>query len=204
MVSSVGIISYGCGNVQSVKNAVEYCGSKPELITSTSDLQLFDKIILPGVGAFDHAMKNLDEMQFTPELKKWVENQDNKLMGICLGMQLLCNQSEESVDSLKGLGLVDAEVKLLKSDLESRLPNIGWSEVEFSKPEFEHHSGDYYFVHSYGVFCQSEISELGCSYYGNCRFSSAITNGVNVFGYQFHPEKSHLRGLGLIKDFCAL
>ena len=204
MEGKIGIISYGCGNVQSVKNAVVYCGMEPGLIQNTQELDAYDKLILPGVGAFDHAMKNLEDMAFISTLSDWVKNEKNKLLGICLGMQLLCNGSEESVKNMEGLGLIDANVNLLKSNQETRLPNVGWSEVVFNPEEYAAHSGDYYFVHSYGVFCNDIKHELAYSYYGDCKFSSAITNGKNVFGYQFHPEKSHKRGLGLLKGFFDL
>ena len=200
----VGIIDYGCGNIKSVQNALEYCGYRPVLIKSPADLSDFKKIILPGVGAFDHAMSTLDEHGYRFALKRWVLAEDNILLGICLGMQLLCRYSQESKEGIEGLGIIDATVNLLRSDHETRLPNIGWSEVHFASNDFIVHDGDYYFVHSYGVHCTDAKSELGYSYYGDLRFSSVITNGKNVFGCQFHPEKSHKKGLTLLNSFCAI
>lgn len=204
MRSKVGIISYGCGNVQSVKNAIEHCNTNAELVVSIKDLKNYRKLILPGVGAFDHAIAVLEEQKYRDALSEWVTDDSNQLLGICLGMQLLCNGSEESKKGERGLGFINADVRLLKSKTEMRLPNIGWSEVTFNLAQYECHSGDYYFVHSYGAFCYSREDELGHSFYGDCRYSSAISNGRNIFGYQFHPEKSHTKGLKLLKDFCNL
>lgn len=203
MANEIGIVSYGCGNVRSVKNAVDYCGGDAVLVETPDELGKYRKLVLPGVGAFDHAMRILDERRFTEALRSWVDDEENRLLGICLGMQLLCNQSDESREHMQGLCMIDADVKQLKSDSETRLPSIGWSEAHFSKTESQHHSGDYYFLHSYGVFCKEPEAELAHSFYGETRFSSAITNGRNIVGYQFHPEKSHTRGLALLKDFCA-
>jgi glutamine amidotransferase len=203
-MSRIGILSYGCGNVTSVNNAVRYCGSVGEFIEGNKELEHFNKIILPGVGAFDHAVSMLDRNNIGERLKNWVSDSSNKLLGICLGMQLLCNTSEESINGFQGLGLIDADVKILKSNVEKRLPNIGWSHVDFHGDDNKEHSGDYYFVHSYGAFCKNKENELGFSMYGDTKFSCAITNGQNIYGYQFHPEKSHKKGLALLMDFCKL
>lgn len=204
MTRPIGILSYGCGNIRSVSNALEHCGYDSIEIIEPNDLHRFDKLVLPGVGAFDTAMSLLEKNNLHKHLLDWTQNNDNKLLGICVGMQLLCSGSEESTEGKCGLNLISAKVKKLTSNTEVRLPNIGWSAVQFTKDGFEQHDGDYYFVHSYGAFCDDEANCLAYSYYGDTPFHCAISNGANVFGYQFHLEKSHKRGLSLLQDFCAL
>lgn len=204
MIEKVGIVSYGCGNLKSVSNALEACGCKFQIVEKASQLKDINKLILPGVGAFDYAMNLLLNSGLAPALKEWICDENNKLLGICLGMQLLCRSSEESLENHIGLALIDADVKKLISDIEVRLPNIGWSEVFFSRKEWKQHDGDYFFMHSYGVYCDNKDHSLAWSKYGNTKFSSAVTNGRNVFGLQFHPEKSHRKGLSLLFDFIQL
>ena len=204
MNNVVGILSYGCGNIKSVINAIEYCGVRAIETDLRSDINNFDKLILPGVGAFDHAIDLLEDNGMLLEIKDWVACEDNKLLGICLGMQLLCRTSEESKSNREGFGLIPADVIRLQSKIEQRLPNIGWGKVDFTHDSYSIFSSDYYFVHSYGVSCDSPLNELAYSYYGDTKFSSAITNNKNIYGYQFHPEKSHKKGLDLLKGFCDL
>ena len=204
MPKPIGILSYGCGNIRSVKNAVEYCGFDTIEVSDANSLSQFDKLILPGVGAFDTAISLLEKNGFRKGLLEWLEDDANKLLGICVGMQLLCSRSEESIEGIAGLNLIPANIAKLTSSTETRLPNIGWSEVAFTRDDFAHHNGDYYFVHSYGAFCDNEADSLAYSYYGDIRFSCAISNGKNIFGYQFHLEKSHKKGLALLQDFCVL
>jgi len=201
MSNTIGIIDYDCGNIRSVINAIEYHQYNIKMVSHPSQLAEVSKIILPGVGAFDPAMQSLEKLDFVEALKNWVGIDSHKLLGICLGMQLLCNISEESLEARKGLGFIDADVRLLTSSIECRLPNMGWSEVEFCTNEWDCFNGDYYFVHSYGVFCKNDSSILAKSTYGDTSFASGITNGVNITGFQFHPEKSHYLGLSLIEDF---
>ena len=199
----IGIVNYGVGNLKSVFNAVKHCGYEAKIVTRPQELNHFNKLILPGVGAFDHAMRCLTQHGLDEAITSWVKIETNHLLGICLGMQLLCSSSEESTSGAMGLNLINAKVKKLSSTSTSRLPNIGWSPVEFRTSKLTNFSGDYYLVHSYGAFCLEPESELAQSHYGETPFSSAITNGKNIVGYQFHPEKSHLLGLSLIKSFCC-
>jgi len=205
----IGILEYGCGNIQSVINALEVIGADMEIISNPDELSTVSKLLLPGVGSFDHAMDNLEKGGFVSVLKEWVQNDDNQLLGICLGMQLLCNRSDESVLDKKGLCLIDAEVKCLSdmTDDSIKIPHMGWNEVEIKQPEnmlFNSISdcSDYYFVHSYGVFSEHSDVVLAETMHG-VRFASVITNGINVYGVQFHPEKSQSAGITLLKNFIS-
>lgn len=200
----IGILDYGCGNIKSVSNALKACGYESKLVRSSSELNEINKLILPGVGAFDYAVELISASGMVDALIRWTEDEDKKLMGVCLGMQLLCRGSEESQKNYNGLGLIDADVKRLVSLEEHRLPNIGWSKVTFNNGEFAQCNGDFYFVHSYGAYCDKKENELAYSHYGENVFSSAITNGKNIFGYQFHPEKSQKKGLALLSQFGKL
>lgn len=198
----IGIINYKCGNITSVMNALAFLGYESRLVNNKDELKSFNRVILPGVGAFDTAMSNLSETGMVHALSEWVDSSENLLLGICLGMQLLCSKSEETVKGMNGLGLIDAEAIILKSKDVDILPNIGWLEAKFVPLEMNEYSGDYYFVHSYGIQCSKKENVLCSSFYGDTQFASGITNNRNIFGFQFHPEKSNVKGLSLIKWFC--
>ena len=198
----IGIVDYKCGNITSVLNALEFLGYEARLVNSEDELKSVNKVILPGVGAFDTAISSLNETGMARAISEWVNSSDNLLLGICLGMQLLCSKSEETIKGINGLGLIEAEAIILKSENVSILPNIGWLEADFVLPEMDDYSGDYYFVHSFGVQCSKKENVLCSSFYGETQFASGITNNVNIFGFQFHPEKSNVKGLSLIKWFC--
>lgn len=205
--TEVAIIDYGCGNLKSVNNALEIIGASPKIITRPEELSLYSKIILPGVGSFDYAMEKIEERNYISVLKEWVRKEENKLLGICLGMQILCRYSDESQEGKKGLGLIDAEVKCLatKAGSSVKIPHMGWNEINISDSEcclvngVENHS-DYYFVHSYGVYSDADNVIVAETTQGS-RFASIISNGSNIFGVQFHPEKSQGAGLKLLRNF---
>ena len=192
----IGIIDYGCGNLLSLHNAINRLNFDVDIVTQPEDVSNYNKLILPGVGAFDTAANKLYESGFTEKIKNFANNDQNLLIGICVGMQLLCKGSEESKENLSGLEFFDLEVRLLKRKHNMRLPNMGWSSVRFEKENFSNLNGDYYFVHSYAV-PYSHIS-FAVSQYGDEKFSAAIYNGKKIFGFQFHPEKSHKLGLELL------
>lgn len=200
----IGILDYNCGNLASVKNALNYLQVESTFINASSNFDDFSKIILPGVGSFDTAMNELNKDRLGEAIKTWVADKNNTLLGICLGMQLLCKGSEESVNKSEGLGLIDAECKLLRANTLLTLPNIGWSDVRFKDTNLESFTGDYYFVHSYGVNCNKQSDVLCTSFYGDLEFHSGITNNKNVYGFQFHPEKSNVKGLHLLNWFCNI
>ena len=193
----IAIIDYGCGNILSLKNALVACGQEPVVVNQPSMLHDFDIVFLPGVGAFQTAHTKLEESGFRKPIIEFVANKNKTLIGICVGMQLLGQTSEEADEGSLGLGIFDFKVQQLKPTDRLRLPNMGWAPVTFSKISYKEFDGDYYFVHSYAVPWSREYT-LAKANYGSSQFSAAIFNGVNVFGFQFHPEKSHKLGLALM------
>ncbi|MBS1514053.1 MAG: imidazole glycerol phosphate synthase subunit HisH [Bacteroidetes bacterium] len=200
------IINYGVGNLNSISNIIKKVGGESEIISDVSLLKQAKKIILPGVGAFDHAMKKLAEHGWTEELTDTVVNRKIPTLGICLGMQMLCKKSEEGV--LPGLGWIDAEVKKFNfpEGTNLKVPHMGWNQVHVKKenpliknPEEEHR---FYFVHSYHVVCKNEADILGTTNYG-IEFTSSVSHD-NIYGAQFHPEKSHRFGMELLKNFIDI
>lgn len=202
--SDVGIISYGCGNIRSVGNSVHKNGYQARIIEDPNQINQLNTLILPGVGSFEFAMRQLHDRGFVEPIKDWVNLPNKKLIGICLGMQLLCTRSEEGGNGyIDGLCLIDARVEKLVATNYEQSPNIGWDEVEFTQNPFFENSADYYFVHSYGVFCECPQNELAKSMYGNTKFASAIIK-ENIYGFQFHPEKSHKVGQKLMSKVLSL
>lgn len=205
-MNSIAIVNSGLGNVASIKRMIEKAGGEGHIIDSPRRLQKFQKIILPGVGHFDNGIAKLSETGFHSKILDLCKNKNVKIMGICLGMQLLCESSEEG--DREGLGLIDATVQKFRNDTSSslKIPHMGWNTVKILKDNpllkdtgREHR---FYFVHSFRVVprCGS-ISIARCDYGGE--FCAAFQEN-NVFGVQFHPEKSHKFGLGLIQNFLAL
>jgi len=204
MTELVGILDYGCGNIKSVSNAINAIGADYKIIKNSDDIKGVSKIVLPGVGAFDIAMLSLNNTGMTDILNNFVKNPENKLLGICLGMQLICNGSEEG--EFPGLGYINANVMNLKNYSNLKVPHIGWNTVKYKiqNPLFEElNSGtDYYFVHSYCVMTEDDSMILGETSYGT-EFASIVHQG-NVWGVQFHAEKSQSAGLKLLKNFIEL
>lgn len=204
MTGLVGILDYGCGNIKSVSNAINAIGKDYTIIEKSRDMESVSRLILPGVGTFDVAKSSLDKTGMIEMLNTFVENPENKLLGICLGMQLICNGSEEG--TLSGLGYIDAEVIKLRNYSNLKVPHIGWNSVKFTRqnPLIEEltDSTDYYFVHKYCVKTDDEAMILGETIYGSAFVS--IVNKGNVWGVQFHPEKSQGAGLKLLKNFIEL
>lgn len=204
----IAILDYNMGNVASIENMLKRIGYTDAVITS--DIQIIgkaDKIILPGVGAFDYGMNNLHSLGITDVLQEKVLEQNTPLLGICLGMQLLTEDSEEGV--LSGLGFFKAHT--VKFPLEwngtnLKIPHMGWDYVtpKSHSPLFSNCSADirFYFVHSYYVSCEDQSEVLATTQYGN-EFASVIGRD-NIFGVQFHPEKSHRFGMNLLKNFVEL
>jgi imidazole glycerol-phosphate synthase subunit HisH len=206
MRKDVVIINYGMGNVDSVKRAIEECGGSAVVSNDTETLSTATHIILPGVGNFKTGMEHLKAYDLISQLEEQVIHGKKPFLGICLGMQLLADTGWESGET-RGLGWIHGEVKRFLPHNDSiRIPHIGWNEVHFTRdsPLFAGiESGkDFYFVHSYHFMgCRNE-EILGTTPYGY-NFPSVVNKG-NIYGVQFHPEKSQKTGFDLIKNFLAI
>lgn len=204
MSQLIGVMDYGCGNIRSVINAIKAVGGQPMICCTQEDLMRVNKLILPGVGSFDRAMVSLKERNILESLKQYVEKKENKLLGICLGMQILCHFSEEGGE--KGLGVIDAAVYNISKYTRLKVPHMGWNSVSLicDDPLLDgvKNLSDFYFVHSYCVRAKDVSVNIGISYYG-VEFSSIIKKN-NVWGVQFHPEKSQSVGLKIMNNFVNL
>jgi glutamine amidotransferase len=195
------IIDYGLGNLGSIQNMIKRVGGESKIIDNPNLLMNPTKIILPGVGAFDTGMKKLNENNWLSVLNNEVLVNKIPVLGICLGMQLMTNSSEEG--NLKGLGWIDANVKkfIFDSNL-YKIPHMGWNRVKVAKDSYLFDSTEthkFYFVHSYYVETNNPSDNLLYSNYGN-EFVSAFQKD-NIIGLQFHPEKSHKFGINLFNKF---
>ena len=198
----IGIIDYGLGNLASVKNMIKKVGGDAIISADVNELSECEKLILPGVGAFGQGMQNLKDKGLDRYVKEEAQN-GKKILGICLGAQLLTSHSEEG--NVEGLDLIKAETrKFVLSDPKLKVPHMGWFQVDFKQmqhPLFDGLSNDqrYYFVHSYYMDCSSEEDVL-CSCDYEITFAAGIAKG-NIAGVQFHPEKSHVFGMKLMSNF---
>lgn len=201
----IAIIDYNVGNLQSVENAFSKIGCRVEIIKDPDRIKNYDKIILPGVGAFGDAMEHLNQNGMDEAVKIFSKS-GKPLLGICLGMQLLFEKSEE-FGIHRGLGLIEGEVVRFDEDkFEERLkiPHMGWNKLFAKKdPLFEGLDQSFYlyFVHSYHVVC-SEKHTIGTTKYGY-NFASAVKKD-NIYGFQPHPEKSHNNGLKILQNFTNI
>ena len=201
------ILDYDMGNILSVKNMLHSIGYDDVLISNDhSEIIKADGLILPGVGAFDYGMQNLSKFGLINLIKEIAINDQKPILGICLGMQLLGIDSEEG--EKKGLGLIPFHTKRFRPSEEYKVPHMGWDEVEITKrnlPILKHvisYPPRYYFVHSYYAVCDDENDILmKCSYEND--FAAAVSK-ENIYGVQFHPEKSHKFGKEIMKGFVDL
>lgn len=200
----ITIVDYGMGNLGSVKNMLRYIGVESRLTNNPEELKNAKKIILPGVGSFDKAMKRIEESGFRDVLDEKALKEKVPILGICLGMQLLTNGSEEG--KLPGLGWVPADTIRFARNNGLKVPHMGWNNVEQSTPSqlTNELTGDsrYYFVHSYYVRVENDLNSILKTNYG-LSFDSAIQR-ENIYGVQFHPEKSHKFGMQLLKNFATI
>lgn len=202
----IGVIDLDIGNIGSVLNMFNHVGHKAKGISKYSELETCSKIVLPGVGSFDKGMAKLQNSGLIDILKKRVLEEKVPVLGICLGMQLMCLSSEEG--SLPGLGWIDATVKDFRKSAipPKKVPHMGWNIVEVKKSsvlttDFNHETR-FYFVHSYYVDCNVSSDVLLTTKYG-ANFVSAFQAG-NIIGMQFHPEKSHVFGAAVFTKFGNL
>lgn len=196
------ILDYGIGNTASVKNMLKSCGVDAVISRDFETVAKSERLILPGVGAFDEAMRQLQGEGLIPVIKDFVAT-GRQLLGICLGAQLLLSESEEG--KLSGLNFIEGKCKRFDATGTLKVPHMGWNETKPQKesvlttfdtiPRF-------YFVHSYYMTCTNIAHVLATTHYGH-EFASIIGCG-NVHGVQFHPEKSHHFGMQLLKNFISL
>ncbi len=203
----ITIIDYGLGNISAFQNVYKRLDIPTKIAKSVEDLQDVEKLILPGVGAFDYAMSQLNNSGMRERLDELVLKQKIPVIGICVGMQIMGNKSDEG--QLEGLKWIDANVrKFDESTIHQRtkLPHMGWNDVypKNNHPLFEGLEKDaiFYFLHSYYFECKNEEDILANSDYG-VLFASAAHHD-NIFGIQFHPEKSHQYGERLLHNFAKL
>ena len=190
----IGIINCNNGNVNAIKNLLFKGGYAADLVNDVNSLEKYKVIFLPGVGSFDQLILGLTEKNIIQYLKKLPD--DKILIGICVGMQILLNDSEEGKSN--GLGLINGSVKKIRLNKDLRLPHIGWNDVNFINNFLGYQNKKFYFCHSYYANVDKK-NILGTTEYAQ-KFASVITNDKkNVFGFQFHPEKSHKFGLDLFK-----
>lgn len=198
------IIDYGAGNLRSILGKLERLGAEAKISAKKTEIAQADKLILPGVGFFSEAMKHLEKSGLIPILNQKVLKEKTPILGICLGMQLFSEFSEEG--DAKGLGWIKAKVRKFNfpgEDSYRRIPHMGWNSLKIIQknpllgklgqcPEF-------YFVHSYHICPEDTRDVIATTNYGE-DFVSAVAKD-NIYGVQFHPEKSHTVGMKLLKNF---
>lgn len=204
-MKSIGIISCGLGNIKSIINMLRKIGFEASEITNVNDLLSVEKLILPGVGHYDYGVSCLQKSGLKNALVSMVNNEKVPILGICLGMQLLCQDSEEG--KLAGLGLVDAHVRRIFADETSKLkvPHMGWNKITLIKNNKLidiTKEQRFYFVHSFKVELEDKSLLVAECKYGEA-FCCAFQKD-NIFGVQFHPEKSHSFGMDLLLNFAQL
>jgi len=204
--STIAVVDYGHGNLGSIKNMLKKIGASCVIASQSSQLESAEKIILPGVGAFDSGMRALKEKGLLEGLLKKATKDNTYLLGVCLGMQMLGESSEEG--ELQGLGLIQGHCRKfpVKADSRLKVPRMGWSEVTPKPNALLFNEIDspprFYFVHSYYFECDNLSHVAATSKYG-ITYTAAIQSG-NIFGVQFHPEKSHKFGMRLLRNFVEL
>lgn len=202
----ITIVDYGMGNLGSIFNMFKKIGVQSKITSDKIEIEKASKILLPGVGSFDAAMSKIKELDFQSLLNFKALEEKIPVLGICLGMQLLTNSSEEG--NLPGLGWIPAETLKFKFDANQNLkiPHMGWNMVQKNRSsklidDFEEEAR-FYFVHSYYVKCKNDANSILKTNYG-FTFDSVIQKD-NIYGAQFHPEKSHKFGMKLFKNFSEI
>jgi len=202
----IGIVDYNMGNLASVKNAFKLLGKEAVVENDPEKFNTYEKLILPGVGAFGDAMEHLKERGMDDALKAYAKT-GKPMLGICLGMQLLFESSQEFGDH-EGLGLIKGHVRAFDTrrfEHSLKVPHMGWNRMFTQEhPLFESLDSEHYlyFVHSYHAVCENTADEIGRTEYGYS-FTSAVAHN-NILGIQPHPEKSHKNGLQILKNFINL
>ncbi len=200
----IGIIDYGAGNLQSVKKALDFIGAESVITDNPEIINTCDKILLPGVGSFGDAMNSMRAKNLTDTIKQ--NALSGKLfLGICLGLQLLFEESEES-PNVEGLGILKGRIRKFSSDMGLKIPHIGWNSIEIKQKDSLFKgipdNSYVYFVHSYYLEAENEKDIATVTNYG-IDFHSAVGKG-NIFATQFHPEKSGDVGLQILRNFASM
>ena len=201
MKEKILIVDYGVGNIHSVLNAISYLGYDVKISSKDSEIKKADYIILPGVGAFDEAMKNLKKSSLDQTLHECALVLNKPILGICVGMQMFASESEEN-GLHEGLNWIPGTIKKLSLPPEYNVPHVGWNDIHFKNPEVLfsrlNNNCNFYFDHSYHFVCDDNYIDSYCEY--GVKIASSV-NYKNIFGVQFHPEKSQINGLRLFKGF---
>lgn len=201
----IAIVDYGMGNLGSIANMLKKVGAQSTISSDPQIITAADKLVLPGVGAFDNGMRNLAQRGLVELLNAQVLQHKKPILGLCLGMQLFTRASEEG--QLKGLGWINAQTVRFKFDqanADLKIPHMGWNTLRIHRPhpllaDLEK-DARFYFVHSYHLICNDPESALATTTYGY-DFASVVAQD-NILGAQFHPEKSHKFGMKLLKNFA--
>lgn len=201
----ITIIDYGMGNLKSVYNALKKVNFDCQIFSEVTDIEMADKLILPGVGAFKDAMDNLQNLDLILPIRKKV-NDGCPLLGICLGMQMLFDEGYEC-ELRKGLGFIEGKIKLMNSKENLKIPHIGWNRLEFNRENKIlnniNKESFVYYVHSFMATEMIDENLIAYSKYGDINIPGIVNKG-NVYGMQFHPEKSGEVGLKILKNFGVL
>lgn len=201
----ITIIDYGMGNLKSVYNALKKVNFDCQISSEVTDIEMADKLILPGVGAFKDAMDNLQNLDLILPIRKKV-NDGCQLLGICLGMQMLFEEGYEC-ELRKGLGFIGGKIKLMNSKENLKIPHIGWNRLEFNRENKIlnniNKESFVYYVHSFMATEMIDENLIAYSKYGDINIPGIVNKG-NVYGMQFHPEKSGEVGLKILKNFGVL
>ena len=199
---NISIIDYGMGNINSVANSLKRINCNVKITSDIGDIKSADGLILPGVGAFGKAIENLKKLKLFDVLKELVLNEKKPILGICLGMQLFADVSYER-GKFDGLGFIPGSInKIIVDKYKLLLPHVGWNSVKIKKNKPLYYDiedqSSFYFVHSFYFDCDSKFKS------GNAKYGKLITASIqkdNIFGVQFHPEKSQTNGLILLNNF---
>ncbi len=202
----ITIIDYGSGNINAFVNVFKRLNIETKVARTSHDLKEASKIILPGVGAFDHVMTSFNQSGMREVVERKVLEERVDVIGICAGMQILANSSDEGKEP--GLGWISGKVKLLDTSAikyKTKLPHMGWNEIRHQNNSLFQDidtAARFYFVHSYFFECDDPSDSIATAEYG-IHFTCALSRG-NIFGVQFHPEKSHHVGQQLLKNFATI
>ena len=199
----IGIIDYGLGNVQSFINGYRILGKSAFAINNPKELKNMHHLILPGVGSFDMAMERLHASGLIKDIEDLIFNKSVPILGVCIGLQIMTKKSDEGIS--KGLGWLDAEVKKIQYN-NLPLPHMGWNNINVEDTNSKLLEGvnkkRFYFLHSYHVISQNKDNHIASTDYGGRILAAASKE--NIYGCQFHPEKSHNAGLKVLENFSKL